>query len=162
MRAKSAAKRGSCSTSSITIGSRAPSTQPAIPASGYVKRSAGLAPTPPAVSWLIFQPGYAEGDEPVTVQGRIFGTHAGDELEHPLTLVETPPDCTALTRAAEDGWVILHTSAVPTELSPEAQGFIEHAEDVRRSELAAAECLEGAEPAYEDGEFKIYAPAGAN
>ena len=132
----------------------------AIPASGYVKRSAGLAPTPPAVAWLIFQPGFADGDEPVTIQGRMFGTLAGDELEHPLTLVGTPPDCPALTEAADEGWVILHTTAVPAELSPEAQGFIEHAEDIRASELAAAECLEGVEPAYEDGEFKIYAPGG--
>ena len=131
----------------------------AVPASGYVKRSAGLAPTPPAVGWLLSQPGFPDGDEEVTIQGRMFGTLAGDELEHPLRLVGTPPDCATLTRAGEDGWIILHTTAVPTELSPEAQGFIEHADEIRQSELAAAECLDGAEPAYEDAEFKIYAPA---
>jgi hypothetical protein len=88
----------------------------------------------------------------------MFGTLAGDEFEHPLRLVGTPPDCATLARAAEDGWVILHTTAVPTELSPQAQGFIERANQIRESELAAAECLDGAEPAYEDPEFKIYAP----
>jgi hypothetical protein len=130
----------------------------AVPASGYVKRSTGLAPTPPAAAWLLSQPGFPDGDEAVTIQGRMFGTLAGDEFEHPLRLVGTPPDCATLARAAEDGWVILHTTAVPTELSPEAQGFIEHANQIRESELAAAECLDGAEPAYEDPEFKIYAP----
>ncbi len=130
----------------------------AVPASGYVKRSAGLAATPPAVAWLTFQPGFAAGDEPATIQGRMFGTLAGDELERPLTLVGTPPDCSAITEAADEGWVILRTTAVPAELSPEAQGFIEHAEGIREGEAAAAECLEGVEPAYEDGAFKIYAP----
>ena len=130
----------------------------AVPASGYVKRSAGLAPTPPAAAWLLSQPGFPDGDERVTIQGRMFCTLAGDELEHSLRLVETPPDCSTLARATEDGWLVLHTTAVPTDLSPEAQGFIEQANRVRASELAAAECLKGTEPAYEDGEFTIYGP----
>lgn len=132
----------------------------AIPASGYVKRSAGLAPTPPAIAWLISQPGFAEGDEPVTVQNRLFGTLAGDELEHPLELVATPPDCAQITRAAEEGWLILHTTAPPAGLSREAQGFARNAADVAATEAAAARCVRDAEPAYEDGEFTIFGSGG--
>ena len=132
----------------------------AIPASGYVKRSAGLSPTPPAVAWLISQPGYPESDEPVTVQNRVFGTLAGDRFDHPLAVVSTPPDCDSLASAAERGWVILHSTAAPVGLGPESQGFAEQTEGVIDSERAAARCLAGAEPAYQDDEFTIYAPGG--
>jgi hypothetical protein len=132
----------------------------AVPASGYVKRSAGLPPTPPAAAWLLSQPGFPEDEAPVAIQGRMIGTLAGDELEHDLTLIEDP-DCGRLDRAADEGWVILHTTAPPEGLTPEAQGFAQQAEDGRAEEMAAAECLGDREPAYEDGEFAIFAPDGA-
>ncbi|HYU59187.1 MAG TPA: hypothetical protein VEK39_00365 [Solirubrobacterales bacterium] len=130
----------------------------ALAASGYVQRSTALASSPPGAAWLVRQPGYADGDEPVAVGGRVIGTLAGDRLRHDLTLIPPHSDCAWLRDAGREGWIVLRITPLPAAPDPELEEFSEHSREVREAELEAARCLADREPSYRDAELRIYAP----
>jgi hypothetical protein len=131
-----------------------------VAATGYVGRSASEDPSPDSVAYLVGQPAFAEGDEPVASQGRVTGTLAGDELRHQLSLL--PEGCDAIRAAADRGWVVVNISQVPeSEPGGEQPAVANHARQVQAEELEEARCLEDREPVYEDLSTRIYAPPGS-
>ncbi len=134
----------------------------AVPAAGFVERSTKLASTPAAARALVRTPGWADGSEPVLIQGRMIGTLAGDELRHEQRLISPGAPCSLLEQAGKAGWIVIALSTVsetvPAESSPLFL-FYERAKRVNADEQAAAACVAARAPVYEDaGGFRIYPP----
>ena len=93
------------------------------------------------VRWMVEQPGFEDGDDPVAQTPIVDAALAGDRLRHPVPLVAGEP-CARLRARAREGWVVVRMTAVP-----EWQAIA----------VPADRCLRRAgPPRYEDGLYRVY------
>jgi hypothetical protein len=98
------------------------------------------------VRWMVEQPGFEDGDDPVAQAPIVDGALAGDRLRHPVTLVSATEGCAHLRARAREGWVVVRATALP-----EWQAL---ARPIDR-------CLRGqSRPVYEDGLYRVYRAGG--
>ncbi len=101
------------------------------------------------VRWIVEQPGFEDGDDPVAQTPIVNAALAGDRLRHPIPLVTEREGCAALRARARTGWVVVRTTPVPEW------------EATRRP---VERCLrEESRPVYESALYRVYrarAPTG--
>ena len=68
--------------------------------------------------WFDREPGFDEGDAPVSFSLSIFGPLAGGDLAHPLELLTGEVDCESVVSRASEGYVVLRTApSIPSQLA---------------------------------------------
>jgi hypothetical protein len=65
------------------------------------------------VRWIVEQPGFEDGDDPVAQAPIVNAALAGDRLRHAIPLVTEREGCAAVRDRARDGWVVVRTTPVP-------------------------------------------------
>jgi hypothetical protein len=113
-------------------------------ARGYVKREARADPLAGALTgWLVRQPRWAEGAEPVWITNGRIAALAGDELRHPLELLGEREPCESVDRLAPRRWVVIARSRlVPRDTAP------------------VVSCFGGRRPDYTSSAYLVFAPRG--
>jgi hypothetical protein len=117
----------------------------ALLAPGWLRREAKYSrgPGSAVLSFMLRQPGFASGSEPIAFAPVMMSTLAGPRLAHPLSLIPAHESCLRVRRRLRRGWVVVQPGLYLPTIS---------------SAFDAAACLSGRTPAYNDGATVVYAP----
>jgi hypothetical protein len=117
----------------------------AIPASGFLRRHGDTRPvlTETITRWLAANATYRAHPDGVATSPAFIGPLAGDRLDHHLSALAGPDSCATIAARNRHSWLVVYGG--PVRGATPAQ--------VRR-------CLRGAKPAFDNGAFVAYPPAG--
>jgi hypothetical protein len=109
-------------------------------ADGFGRRQAavGRLMSAEADAWLLAQPAFTEGDDPVAFAPQIHAVLAGDHLEHELSMI--PPREPCARTLERRGWIVIGTLPLAETRTP----------------FNAVGCLSGERPVYIDPWFRVY------
>jgi hypothetical protein len=96
-----------------------------------------------ALQFMLRQPSFADGAEPVASAPLVLATLAGPHLRHPLSLIGAREPCARVRARLRHGWIIVFPKLYAPGLS---------------SAFDAPFCLRDDHPAFDDGIDVIYAP----
>ncbi|MDQ6605115.1 MAG: hypothetical protein M3Z06_01035 [Actinomycetota bacterium] len=117
----------------------------AVIAPGWLAREAATPdPNSPVLAFMLSQPGFASGSQPIGLAPAVIATLAGPHLRHPLSLIGTDEPCARVRERLQRGWVVVQPGAYSPSIT---------------ARFDAAQCLRGERPVYYDGVTAIYAPA---
>lgn len=116
----------------------------AVAADGYVQRVADTGATvyAPLAGYFAALPGWDDDDAPVAFVQNVVAPVAGDELRHPLVLIDPDESCARTLERTREGWVVMR------DLPPAIRA--------RLAPVRAPGCLAGLEPVARAGEWLVY------
>jgi hypothetical protein len=95
----------------------------------------------PVVAFMLAQPGFASGNQPIASAPAVLATLAGPRLRHPISLIAANEPCARVKARLSSGWVVVW----PHEYAPGITTTFD-----------AAQCLQGVRPVFDDGNSLIY------
>ena len=103
----------------------------------------------PVANFLATQPAFVDSDVGLASSKTGMGDLAGDRLQHPLSVIPEHARCAAIIGLRADHWLVVArepaaTSAILARVAPYG---------------SAPGCLAGVPPAFDDGQYAVYAPA---
>ena len=124
----------------------------ALSAEGYVDRHVASRVTPPAIAWLVAQPGFRDGDGPIATAPRMNGILAGDRFQHRLELIPLDEPCARTRARARRGVVVVETPPVGASFS----AFVLLINPSFKQSGKVSACLSGFEPARREVGYEVY------
>lgn len=116
----------------------------AVAADGYVQRVADTGATAyaPLAGYFAAMPGWDDDETPVAFVQNVVAPVAGDQLRHPLELIDPGEPCARTLERTREGWVVMR------DLPPAIRALL--------APVRAPGCLAGLEPVARAGEWLIY------
>jgi len=116
-------------------------------APGWLGREAqDGSPNSPVLSFMLSQPGFRSGGEPIGFAPAVLGTLAGPALRHPISLIGAREPCERVRARLLRGWIVVRPAEFAAGIS---------------TPFDAPTCLRGYRPIYDDGATFVYARASA-
>jgi hypothetical protein len=100
----------------------------------------------PVVAFMLAQPGFVSGSQPISFAPAVLATLAGPALRHPISLIGASEPCARVLARLKRGWVVVS----PGEYAP---GIT--------TPFDAARCLSGVRPVFHNGTSLVYTALAA-
>lgn len=123
----------------------------ALAARGYPERHVAAWPTPPAIAWLVRQPGFSDGEAPIAMAPHLNGILVGERFGHRLELIPLGEPCARTRRRAVRGLVIVDRTPAGPPFS--ALGDLPFPSLKQAGRVAA--CLSHVRPAHREAGYEI-------
>jgi hypothetical protein len=111
---------------------------------GWLWRSSrGATYEAPVLAFMLREPGFDSGSEPVSFAPTVLATLAGPRLRHPISLIGASEGCARVRGRLRRGWIVVKPNAVLAGVT---------------APFDAGRCLRGEHPVYADGTTVVYPP----
>jgi hypothetical protein len=100
----------------------------------------------PVLAFMLSQPGFASGSQPVAFAPTVLASLAGPTLRHPLSLIAAREPCPQVRARLAHGWIVVRPKAFVSGIT---SGF------------DASVCLHEERPVYDDGTTLVYGPVSS-
>jgi hypothetical protein len=91
------------------------------------------------LAFMLQQPGFRSGHQPIASAPLQFANLAGPRLQHPIVLIGAHERCSRIRERMREGWVVLRLDYLPVTSGPTA-------------------CVAGIRPVYYDGATIAFGP----
>lgn len=125
----------------------------ALSAERYVDRHVATRPTPPAIAWLVAQPGFRDGDGPIAMAPHLNGVLVGDRFQHNHELIPLGEPCARTQARARRGVVVVDRTPVGPPFS--ALLRVVSFPSVKQA-ARVSECLAAFQPARREAGYEVY------
>jgi hypothetical protein len=97
----------------------------------------------PVLAFMLREPGFDSGSEPVSFAPSVLATLSGPRLRHPISLIGASEPCARVRERLRRGWIVVKPNAVLAGVT---------------APFDAGVCLRGEHPVYSDGTTLVYPP----